>query len=123
MARNRRTKYHVRIRKFLNRDPQYPAFVIGVVEDTSGIPDTDEQQSWNWGEITLDLGDCFRRVSFDFRMETRRDRANSLHKINQLAEAVGAVRDAIECEVHSRNARPRQRRRPKKSQVQSGTVA
>ena len=115
MARNRRTKYRVRIRKFLNRDPQYLAFVIGIVEDTSGIPDGDEHQSWNWGEITLELGDCFRRVSFDFQMETRRERMNSLAKINRMAEAIIAVRDAIEREVHARNARPRKGRKAKRS--------
>ena len=106
MAQNERTKYHVRIRKFLNRDPQYPAFIIGIVEDTSGIPDDDVDQSWNWGDIQLDLGDCFRRVSFDFSMGTPDERANSLYKINKIAETVNAVRAAIEKEVHSRQARP-----------------
>lgn len=107
MARERSTiKYHVRVRKFLNRDPEYPAFVIGVVEDTTNIPDADEKQSWNDGDIELDIGDCYRRVSFDFRMYDRRARANSLHKINRLAEVVNRVRDAIEIEVNSRNARP-----------------
>jgi hypothetical protein len=107
MARKECTKYHVRVRKFLNCDPQYPAFVIGIVEDTSGIPDSDQEQRWNWGNIELELGDCFRRVSFDFSMETRRQRANSLYKINGMAAAINAMRDAIEKEVHSRNARPR----------------
>jgi hypothetical protein len=106
MTRTERAKYHVRIRKFLNRDPQYPAYIIGVVEDTSDIPDTDANQSWNWGEIQLDLGDCYRRVSFDFAMSTPEERANSLCKINRIAKVVNAVRDAIEKEVRSRNARP-----------------
>lgn len=114
MARNPRTKYHVRIRKFLNRDPQYPAFIIGIVEDTSGVPDDDNDQAWNWGDIELELGDCFRRVSFDFAMGTRRERKNSLYKINQMAESINAVRDAIEREVRSRNARPRTRRKSKR---------
>ena len=113
MARKRRTKYHVRRRLFLNRDPQMPAFVIGVVEDTSAIPDTDEGQSWNWGTVELELGDCYRRVSFDFSMDTRSGRANSLLKINRLAEVVNAVRDAIELETTSRNARPPKPRPPK----------
>ena len=114
MARNQRTKYRVRIRKFLNRDPPYSAFTIGIVEDTSGIPDDDKEQAWNWGDIELELGDCFRRVSFDFQMGTRRERMNSLHKINQMAEAINAVHDAIEREVHSRNVRPRTRRKSKR---------
>ena len=106
MTRKERTKYHVRVRKFLNLDPEYPAFVIGVVEDTTGIPDADENQSWNNGDIELDIGDCYRRVSFDFRMYDKRERANSLHKINVLAEVINAVRDAIAIEVNSRDARP-----------------
>lgn len=106
MARKNRTKYHVRRRRFLNLDHEYPAFVIGSVEDTTGIPDDDPKRSWQWGDITLDLGDCYRRVSFDFRMGTPRERANSLHKIRLLAEVVGAVRDAIEIEAASRDARP-----------------
>jgi len=106
MAQKPRAKYRVRIRRFLNRDPQYPAFIIGIVEDTSDIPDDDVNQSWNWGDIQLDLGDCFRRVSFDFSMSTPEERADSLYKINQIAETVNAVRAAIEKEVHSRNARP-----------------
>jgi hypothetical protein len=113
MTRKRRAKYHVRIRKFLNRDPQYPAFIIGIVEDTSGIPDDNQDQSWNWGDVQLDLGDCFRRVSFDFQMGTAEDRANSLYKINSIAKVVNAVRDSIEEEVRSRNARPQ---RPDKSE-------
>ncbi|HEX8889723.1 MAG TPA: hypothetical protein VF779_11175 [Pyrinomonadaceae bacterium] len=105
MAQNKRAKYHVRMRRFLNRDPAYPAFIIGIVEDTSGIPDDCKDQSWNWGDVQLDLGDCFRRVSFDFQMNTPEARADSLYKINSIAKVVCAVRDAIEKEVHSLNAR------------------
>lgn len=106
MEQGKRVKYRVCVRKFLNRDPQLPAYIIGIVEDTSAIPNDDPNQSWNWGHIQLDLGDCYRRVSFDFRMETPAQRAESLSKINQLAEAVCAVRASIEKEVLSRNARP-----------------
>lgn len=106
MASSKRAKYHVRIRRFLNRDPQYPAFIIGVVEDTSGIPDDDADQSWNWGDIQLDLGDCYRRVSFDFPMGTPEERADSLYKINQIAETINAVRAAIGKEARSRDTRP-----------------
>lgn len=107
MARKQHTtQYHVRVRKFLNRDPEYPAFVIGVVQDTTGIPDTDAKQSWNEGDIELDIGDCYRRVSLDFRMYDRREHANSLYKINRLAEVINQVRNAIETEVKSRDARP-----------------
>lgn len=106
MDSDKRVKYHVRVRKFLNGDPQLPAYIIGIVENTSAIPNDDPKQSWSWGHIQLDFGDCYRRVSFDFPMETSTDRAESLHKIKQIAETVCAVRTAIEKEVNSRNARP-----------------
>ena len=106
MSRKGRTKYHVRRRLFLNRDPDLPAFVIGIVEDTRDVPDEDPKQPWKWGEVTLSFGDCYRRVSFDFDMETPRNRADSLYKIRRLAEVVNAVRDAIELEAASIDARP-----------------
>ncbi len=106
MVRKPCKKFRARRRLFLNRDAEFPAFVIGVVEDTSPIPDDDEEQSWKWGDVVLDLGDCYRRISFDFEMDTKRKRANSLYKIRRIAEVVNAVRDAIEAEVASIDARP-----------------
>src|SRR5688572_18675309 len=106
MSRKRRTRYHVRRRMFLNRDPELPAYVIAVVEDTRGMPDDDPQQPWKWGTITLELGDCNRRVGFDFNMDTPENRADSVYKIRRLAEAVNAVREAVEIEAASHEARP-----------------
>jgi hypothetical protein len=106
MSRKRRTKYHVRRRLFLNRDPELPAFVIGVVEDTRDIPDDDPQQTWKWGTVDLTFGDCYRRVSFDFDLQTPQSRAASLYKIRRLASVVEAVREAIELEAAARDARP-----------------
>jgi hypothetical protein len=106
MSGKRRVKYHVRRRLFLNRDPNFPAYVIGIVQDTRDIPDADSDEPWKWGDIELKLGDCYRRVSFSFDMETREERANSLYKIRRLAEIVNTVREAIEIEVTSINARP-----------------
>jgi hypothetical protein len=104
MSQKRKTKYHVRKRLFLNRDEDYPAFIIGIVENTSEMPNEDE--NWKWGTIELKMGDCYRRVSFDFTMETRAERADSLYKINRIAEVVNAVREAIQTEVNSINQRP-----------------
>jgi hypothetical protein len=106
MSRKRRTKYYVRRRQFLNRDPTLPAFVIGVVQDTRDLPDDDPDQSWRWPTVELSFGDCYRRVSLDFDMETPQERAASLYKIRKLAEVVNAVRDAIELEAASRETRP-----------------
>ena len=104
MSRKRRTKYHVRRRQFLNRDPELPAFVIGVVEDTRDLPN--EDPDWQWGTIELCFGDCYRRVSFDFDLSSPEGRAAGLYKIRRLAEVVEAVREAIELEAASRAARP-----------------
>ena len=98
-------RYYVRRREFLNEDPDLPAYIIGIVEDTRAIPD-DDPERWANGDITLDLADCTRRVSFYFNMYDAAERAKSLRKINLIAEVVNAVREAIALEVESRNARP-----------------
>lgn len=105
MSEERTARYHVRRREFLNEDPELPAFIIAVVEDTRELPD-DPEGRWNWGTVVLDLADCSRRVSFDFDLENATSRANSLRKINLIADIVNEVRDAITLEVESRNARP-----------------
>ena len=106
MSKEVTERYYVRRREFLNEDPDLPAFIIGIVEDTRAIPDEDPKQRWTEGTIVLDLADCNRRVSFYFNMYDAAERANSLRKISLIAEVVTAVRDAIALEVESRNARP-----------------
>jgi hypothetical protein len=108
MSQERATRYHIRRREFLNEDPELPAFVVGVVEDTRDLPD-DPEEGWKYGTVVLDLADCFRRVSFDFDLYDASSRANSLRKINLITEVVNEVRDAIAVEVESRNARPAQK--------------
>jgi hypothetical protein len=98
------TRFHVKRREFLNEDEAMPGFVIGIVQDTSGMPDGND--GWRYGTIILDFGDCYRRVSFSFDLSEEIPRRESLKKINIIAEVVNAVREAIEKEVGSRNARP-----------------
>ena len=105
MGEARSSRYHVKRRQFLNEDPEMPAFIIGVVEDTSEIADEDDER-WKWGTIVLDLADCSRTVSFDFAMCDEQERANSLRKITIIADVVNAVREGIAREVASRNSRP-----------------
>jgi len=106
MSEETNPRYHVQRREFLNEDPDLPAFVIAIVEDTRAIPDDDPKQRWNEGTVSLDFGDCYRRVSFCFYMYDAYERAHSLRKISLIADAVNAVRDAMALEVESRNARP-----------------
>ncbi len=100
MSKKQRTKYHVRKRIFLNRDLDMRAFVIGIVEDTRDIPN-DNENGWQYGTIQLNLADCYRHVSFDFSMDTKESRLDSLYKIRRIAAIVNAVRGAIEVEVKS----------------------
>jgi hypothetical protein len=116
-------RHHVRRREFLNEDPALPAFIIGIVEDTRGISDDDPDRRWNWGDITLDLADCYRRVRFEFDMDDPKRRANSLRKINLIAEVVNAVRFAIAVEVESRNRRPAEREEGSEEEKAIGAVA
>jgi hypothetical protein len=97
-------KFHVQARTFLNKTPGMRAYVIGVVEDTRDIPDCYED-GWKWGQIELKMADCYEEISLEFNMSTREDRENSLHKIRRLAEVITAVRDAIEIEAESIEAR------------------
>lgn len=104
MSSKNRTKYHVRKRIFLNRDLQMRAFAVAVVEDTRGIP-TENENGWQYGAIELTLSDCNRQVSYDFNMDTKESRRDSLYKIRRIAEIVNAVRDALEIEAKSIESR------------------
>jgi hypothetical protein len=114
--------FYVRRREFLNVNPDLPAYIIGIVEDTREIPDS-PSDGWADGEIMLDLADCNNRVSFYFNMNTVADRANSLRKINLIAEVVNAVRDAIALEVESRNARCEKKENPEVESRAEAVVA
>ena len=100
MSKKQRTKYHVRKRIFLNRDLDMRPFAIGIVEDTRDIPN-DNENGWQYGTIQLNLADCYRHVSFDFNMDTKESRLDSLYKIRRIAVIVNAVHQAIEIEAKS----------------------
>jgi hypothetical protein len=93
-------KYHIRERAFLNKKTDMRAYIIGIVEDTRDYADVCED-GWRWGSIELKLADCYDEVSFEFCMNTREERENSLYKIRKIAEIVNAVRQAIEIEADS----------------------
>ena len=97
-------KYHVQERTFLNKRTGMRAYIIGLVEDTRDVPDCYEE-GWKWGEIELKLADCYEEISLEFNMNTKEDRENSLYKIRKLAEVINSVREAIEIEAESLEAR------------------
>lgn len=97
-------KFHVQERTFLNIIPGMRAYIIAVVEDTRDIPDCYED-GWKWGQIELKIADCFEEISLEFNMSSKEERRNSLHKIRKLAEVIASMRDAIEIEADSIEAR------------------
>ena len=111
-------KYHVRKRLFLNRDLDMPAYIIGIVEDTSGY--SDESEDWKSGTIELKLSDCYRNISFDFSTYDAETCDDSLYKIRRIAEVVNAVRDAIEKEVESIKARRSPKNKKQKAKAAAG---
>src|SRR6476619_7818704 len=98
------TPYHVQRREFLSEDPIRGEFIVATVQDTREISDEDE--SWKWGMVQLEICDGYRWIGFDFEMRDHSERLNSLAKINLLAEVINQMREAIELEVESRDARP-----------------
>ena len=46
MSEGKTARYHVLRREFLNEDLSRPAYVIGIVQDTTDTPDEDE--AWKW---------------------------------------------------------------------------
>jgi len=110
-------KYHIRKRLFLNRDVDMPAYIIGIVEDTSRF--ANDEDGWKQGTIELRLSDCIRSVSYDFSLYDAETRAASLYKIRRIAEIVNAVKEAIEKEVESIN----RRRSPKSKRPKTKAAA
>ena len=104
MSVENQIKYHVRKRKFLNHEFDMTAFIVGIVEDTRGYADEDDN-NWRWGKIELMLADCSRKVCFSFDMSDPVERANSLYKIEQIAEVVNAVKEALKIEAASMEKR------------------
>ena len=104
MSNPNQIKYHVRKRKFLNHEFDMTAFIVGIVEDTRDYSD-EEEDMWKWGKIELMLADCSRKVCFSFDMSDSAERANSIYKIEQIAEVVNAVKEALKVEAQSMEKR------------------
>lgn len=91
-------KYHVKERIFLNFDLDMPAYAIAIVEDTSEHQG-EKDEDFYYGDISLSLSDCYRRVTYDFNLSDKESRKAALYKARRIAKAVNAFRDALEKEV------------------------
>ena len=96
-------KYHIRQKVFLGLDKDERDYVIAVVEDARERNVTDNDSS-EYAEISLHIGDWRHEVEFYFEIETPEERENSLHKIRQLSEVIDAFKRAIESEIEVINA-------------------
>ena len=58
--------------------------------------------------MSLEIADCRERIELEFDVDTAEARANSLHKLDTLAAALGAFRAALEREFEPYDERQRQ---------------
>ena len=98
------TIYRIRKRIFLNRDPSMTAAIVAIIEDTSSYNGSDTEEWYN-SSVTLALSDCFRKVTYDFNMENRAGRRQSLYKAHRMAEVINNFVEALKAEVKSIEAR------------------
>jgi hypothetical protein len=95
-------------RRFLNHPGHHAgAYILAVVEETDAA-DLDA-----WCDVTLELTDCSRRVSFDFPLDSEDDRRNSVHKARVLARELTRFAEelAVEADVAARREAARRARR------------
>lgn len=97
-------KYHVQKREFLNLFPTWRAYVIASVEDSSDVATCCDDHRAD-SEVFFEIASCSNELELHFSLATAKDRENSLHKANKLAEVVNAFRDALEKEVGIINER------------------
>ncbi len=89
--------YRVRIRRFLDGAEYHAgAYVLAVVEDSSTYSD---DEVGPFVDIGLTLPDCYRIVRFDFDLNTKSARRNSLRKIDLMMDALERFREALREEV------------------------
>ena len=98
--------YRVRVRRFLNvLGYNAGAYILAVVEDSS--KHQERPDSWPFVEIDLTLADCGRVVSFDFDLNSRGSRRNSLRKIDIMIDTLTAFREALKEEAKLAESRER----------------
>lgn len=100
--------YRVRIRRFLNVLGYHAgAYVIATVEDSS----RGRKPEWRHVDIDLTLADCGRVVSFDFDLDTKGARRNSLRKVDIMVEVLTLFREALQEEARLAASREDERRK------------
>jgi hypothetical protein len=111
---HREKKTRLSVRRFLNNPGhQSGAYILIYVEDS----DTEEYEAYQQGsdgffdpEITLELKDCDRAISFEFQLGTESNRENSMFKVNTLIYALLKLRKAIKAESRLAERRERELR-------------
>ena len=91
------------------------AYVLAYVEDTRerGLFECDDPACTRCPRnfeprITLELADCYRRIEFEFELDSEAQRANSLHKIDTLLAALRVFRKGLVEEFEQYDRRERE---------------
>ena len=88
--------YRFYSRQFLNlRGHHAGSYVLAIVE---ALPKGSTHSRWG-REISLELADCSRRVTFDFPLETAADRRNSVRKARLIADVASQFAEALAVEA------------------------
>ena len=90
--------FHVNERAFLNLQSNLRAYIIAYVEDTSPYPACCDEYR-DGGQIALRIADCYNEIDLYFDLSTPRERENSLHKAQTLADVLSRFKEAIEAEA------------------------
>ena len=91
-------KFHLNERAFLNLPTDLRAYIIAYVEDTSPYPACCREYR-DGGQLALRIADCYNEIELYFDLSNERERENSLHKAQKLADILTRFRDAIEAEI------------------------
>ena len=104
---NKKEVYHLRVRKFLNKEGfQSTAAIHAVIQDTRSM-------SYG-GLITLSISDCSRKIQFDFDNYEKEDRENSLAKAKLLADTLSDFYEALKIEFRRTEIRNEKREKKRK---------
>lgn len=74
------------------------AAIVAEIEDTSKRKKKPENDYELQPEVTLQVSDCYRSISFDFHFDEADDRKNDLHKVDVLIDALTAFREGLAIE-------------------------
>jgi hypothetical protein len=86
-------KYKFKIRKFLNRDLEMPAYIVASVPEFEKFNDGTVRTSLY---PTLTISDCSRQINLDFGFSGSEERKEVKNKINIIRDTINKFAEALE---------------------------